>query len=191
MLAHGLMLALVAPALALGQGAATRPTNPESLPIPESSSSPTSGVDAGLGGSLFRLLIGLVVVVAVILGIWFVMKRLQRGRFPGSPLDSELVDVVATTALGPNRFLHLVRVGDELILIGATDHAITPVLRVGSDEEALGALGPDVLGATATPEARAAASVRLDPRERAEQTAGTQNMVERLRAMTTRSQGRR
>jgi flagellar biogenesis protein FliO len=123
----------------------------------------------------------------VILAIWFVMKRLQRGRFPGSPVDSDLVDVVATTALGPNRFLHLVRVGDELILIGATDHSITPVMRVGSDDASLGALGPDVLGSTATPEARAAASVRLDPRARAEQSASAQSLVDRLRGMTMRT----
>lgn len=183
---HGLMLALAAPGLALAQGAPTRPRDPESLPIAEGSATP-AGIDSGFGGSLFRLLIGLVVVVGLVLAVWFVMKRLQRGRFPGSPLDSELVDVVATTALGPNRFLHLVRVGDELVLVGATDHAITPVMRVGNDEQSLAALGPDVLGATATPEARAAAGTRLDPHARAEQSASAESIVERLRRMTVRT----
>ena len=36
--------------------------------------------------------------------------------------------------LAPNRALHLVRVGDELVLVGSAEHTVTPV-RVYSAEE--------------------------------------------------------
>lgn len=43
--------------------------------------------------------------------------------------------MVATTTLAPNRALHLVRSGDELILLGVTEQSVTPI-RVYSAEEA-------------------------------------------------------
>jgi flagellar biogenesis protein FliO len=48
-----------------------------------------------------------------------------------------VIDVVATTPLAQGRALHLVRVGDELVLVGATEQSIT---RIGDvDATVLGA----------------------------------------------------
>ncbi|HWH14863.1 MAG TPA: flagellar biosynthetic protein FliO, partial [Miltoncostaeaceae bacterium] len=145
-------------------------------------------VAGGMGSTMLRLGIGLLVVVGLILAVWWGMKRMQRGRMPaaGGPAGT-LVDVVSTTPLGPTRFLHLIRVGDELILVGATDHAVTPVARIGG-EEALGMLGGEMSAEdlraafTAAPGAGAAA------RARAARTAGDTPLVDRLRAMTARRQ---
>ncbi len=169
--------------------AATKKVDPESLPIPEGSSSP-AGLSGGAGGTLLRLGLGLVVVVALIAAVWFVMKRIQRSRYPA--LDerggSSLIDVVATTSLGPNRTLHLVRIGEEIVLVGATDHSVNAVARIGA-EDAAGITEVVPLSPGFGRQA-AAASATMDDKERAVATAAAPpadaTLVERLRAMTTR-----
>jgi flagellar protein FliO/FliZ len=39
-------------------------------------------------------------------------------------------------ALGPNRSLHLVRAGRELVLVGVAEHGVTPI-RTYSEDEAI------------------------------------------------------
>ena len=89
------------------------PADPnEKLPIPEGSDNPVA-MSGGAGGTLIRLVLGLGLVVGLIGAVWYVMKRVQRSRYPA--MDDRntagLIDVMATTSLGPNRFLHLVKVG--------------------------------------------------------------------------------
>jgi flagellar protein FliO/FliZ len=45
---------------------------------------------------------------------------------------------MATLSLGPNRSVHLVRSGREYVLVGASEHGVTPI-RTYTEEEALGA----------------------------------------------------
>lgn len=174
-----------APALAATAKAATTTDKApafESQTIPEGSSTPTS-LSGGAGGTLLRLGVGLVVVIGLIAAVWWVMKRIQRSRYPA--LDerggSSIIDVVATTSLGPNRTLHLVRVGEEIVLVGATDQSVNAVLRVGAE---------DAAGIPVAPAAAAAAPGAMDDRERAVATAAVppadSTLVERLRQMTTR-----
>ena len=125
-------------------------------------------------------------VVGLISLVWYVMKRIQRSRYPA--LDERgpsLIDVVTTTSLGPNRSLHLVRVGDEIVLVGSTDHSVNIVARIGGDDAALiedvAPLSP-AFGRSST----AVRGAAMDDRERAVATATEGSLVERLRAMTTR-----
>jgi flagellar protein FliO/FliZ len=175
---------LAAPALAVGQGRAV----PESeQALPPAGGDAGEAVSSGMAGTLLRFGLGLIVVVGLIIGIYLVMKRMQRGRMPGfSGAAADLVDVVSTTPLGPNRFLHLIRVGEELILVGATEHSVTPVARIGG-EDAVGMLGGS-LDPDRAAEAFRDAQTRTtaDPRVRAAATAEEASLVERLRALTTR-----
>jgi flagellar protein FliO/FliZ len=93
---------------------------------------PTVGVGSA-GADVIRTIVGLAVVLGVIYGVYWLLKSTARAK-GGRPDDR--IGVVATTPLAPNRTLHLVRAGDELILVGATEHTITP-LRVYTGEEAL------------------------------------------------------
>ena len=61
----------------------TTPVDPETLPIPEGSATPTT-LSGGAGGTLLRLGVGLIVVVGLIAAVWFVMKRVQRAQLPGA-----------------------------------------------------------------------------------------------------------
>lgn len=158
------------------------PADPnEKLPIPEGSDAPVS-VSGGAGGTLIRLALGLGIVVGLIGGVWYVMKRIQRSRYPA--MDDRnpagLIDVMATTSLGPSRSLHLVKVGEEIVLVGSTDHSVAAITRIGA-EDAAGLAG------AAAPQPK---SFRGDPgaaaRTRAQKSAADQSVVDRLRAMTAR-----
>jgi flagellar biosynthetic protein FliO len=85
------------------------------------------------GADVIRTIVGLAVVLGVIYGVYWLLKSAARAK---SGRADERIGVIATTPLAPNRSLHLVRAGDELILVGATDHAITP-LRVYAADEAM------------------------------------------------------
>jgi flagellar protein FliO/FliZ len=96
----------------------------------------------GAGADVIRTIVGLAVVLGVIYGVYWLLKSSARAK---AGRGDERIGVIATTPLAPNRSLHLVRAGDELILVGATDQSITP-LRVYTAEEAIlvEGGGPDV-----------------------------------------------
>jgi flagellar protein FliO/FliZ len=85
------------------------------------------------GADVVRTIVGLAVVLGVIYGVYWLLRSAARAK-SGRP--DERIGVIATTPLAPNRSLHLVRAGDELILVGATEHSITP-LRVYTADEAM------------------------------------------------------
>jgi flagellar protein FliO/FliZ len=76
-------------------------------------------------GALGRMLIGLFFVLALIYGVHWLLKKYggKNGNFSGGAAG--VIDVLATTQLAPTRALHLIRVGNEVVLIGATDQSIT------------------------------------------------------------------
>ncbi len=124
---------LIAPAIVLGKTKEAVPAI-ERTPLPTTNGGSNAATN-GMGDTIVRMGIGLLVVVGLVLGVWYLMKRARRSSMPGMGSSGKgLVDVVATTPLGPTRFLHLVRVGGELILLGATDHTITAVARLTPDE---------------------------------------------------------
>lgn len=179
------LTALALSALPAAAQTRTAPADPEALPIPEGSSGPTTLSGEG-GGTLLRMAIGLVVVVGLIAAVWFVMKRVQRSRYPAmEERGPSLIDVVTTTPLGPNRALHLVRVGEELVLVGSTDQSVSALARLGADEAAalvdLAPPGPRFGEGAGRP-----GGPGVDDRARAVATANEAGLVERLRALTTR-----
>ena len=98
------------------------------------------------GGSLVRTFVGLAIVLAVIYGVAWVLKQVKRSkedRGQGTSLET-----TAVVALGPNRSLHLVRAGRELVLVGVAEHGVTPIRTYTEDEAIdLGLIGEDDAGA--------------------------------------------
>jgi flagellar protein FliO/FliZ len=111
------------------------------------------------GGGLVRTIVGLAVVLGVIYGLYWVLKQVKASR-EETASGSGLV-AIATLPLGPNRSLHLVRAGHEVVLVGAGESGVTPIRTYGEHEaRALGLLAGEeepattavaVLGAPARP----------------------------------------
>jgi flagellar protein FliO/FliZ len=116
------MLLAAPPAL----GAPTGESTPLNLP----SAAPSQ--TASSGGGLVRTFVGLAIVLAVIYGLYWVLKQVKASRetaASGPGLES-----VATIPLGPNRALHLVRAGREVMLLGVAEHAVVPIRAYREDE---------------------------------------------------------
>ena len=113
---------LAAPALA------ARSSEETPLRLDEEAQQASSG-----GGSLVRTIVGLAIVLGVIYGLHWVLKQVKasrEGKASGSALTT-----LSTLPLGTNRSVHVVRAGDEVLVLGATEHGITQ-LRTYSEEEA-------------------------------------------------------
>ncbi len=85
------------------------------------------------GGSIVRTIVGLAVVIGVIYGLTWVLKQVKSST-PAGAAGSGL-ETLATLPLGANRSLHLVRAGEEIVLVGAGEHGVTPI-RTYSEAEA-------------------------------------------------------
>lgn len=113
---------------------------PLNLPVQSQHSASTPGAS---GGSLVRTFVGLAIVLAVIYGLYWILKQVKSSREAGAS-GSGLANL-ATLPLGPNRSVHLVRSGREYVLVGSSEHGVTPI-RTYTEDEALGAglIGQDV-----------------------------------------------
>ena len=107
------------------------------------------------GGSLVRTIVGLFVVLAVIYGLYWVLKKVKSSK--DAAASGSGLETIATMPLGTNRALHLVRTGREFVLIGTAEHSITPIRRYSEDEaRALGLIDvPETLTVGATLESLA------------------------------------
>jgi flagellar protein FliO/FliZ len=110
----------------------------DETPLPKgltgAGSAHAASVSSGMGSAVVHMVLGLTIVVGLIFGIYWLLKRTSRKK-DAPVVDDGFLDVVSTTPLGPQRSMHLVRVGDELVLLAASEHSVTPV-RVYSPEEA-------------------------------------------------------
>ena len=96
---------------------------------------------ASTGGNLVRTIVGLAVVLGVIYGLHWILKQVKTSKNAGEA--GEALETVASLSLGTGRSLHLVRVGGEIVLLGAAEHQITPIRRYSETEaHALGLLEP-------------------------------------------------
>jgi flagellar protein FliO/FliZ len=105
----------------------------ESTPLNISPSSPTSHSSGG-GPSVLRTIIGLLIVIGVIWGLSWFLRKVKAGRetrAAGTGLSS-----VATLPLSPGRSLHVVRAGRDYVLVGSSENHIAPI-RHYTEEEAL------------------------------------------------------
>lgn len=104
-----------------------------SEPAGEEESVPIEGTD---GGSLAgRLLISMMVIVGLIYAsFWIYRQAIARRNPTANAADaSSLLAIQESQSLGPNQKLHVVRMGEEVLLLGATEHSISFLARYGSD----------------------------------------------------------
>jgi flagellar protein FliO/FliZ len=125
---------------------------------------------ASSGGGLVRTIVGLAVVIGVIYGLYWILKQVKAAR-EDKALGTGL-KTLATLPLGPKGSMHLIRAGDEVVLVGVGEAGVTPIRTYGEHEaRALGLLAEDDGSGTL-----------LLPAETAE--AGRPGFVESLRRLT-------
>ncbi len=128
-LAAGFSLAMPAASLA---AAVTGPGEDTPLNLP--ADTPRTVAGTGGSGNLVRTIVGLAVVIGVIYGVAWVLRQVKDSR--ETRVSGVGLQHAATIPLGPNRSLHLVRAGRELVLVGerrARRHPDPHVLRRGGD----------------------------------------------------------
>jgi flagellar protein FliO/FliZ len=84
-------------------------------------------VGGGSGSSIVRTIVGLFIVIAVIYGVAWILRRVKRsgsGRAKGTALNS-----VASMPLGSGRSIHIVRAGSDVLVVGVGEHGVTPIQR--------------------------------------------------------------
>ena len=103
---------------------------------------PVQSSAAGGGGGIARMVIGLVVVVGAIWALRWVLEQVRASR-EGHAAGVGL-SALSSLPLGPNRSVHLVRAGQELVLLGVAEQGVTPIRTYTEDEaRAVGLLGGD------------------------------------------------
>jgi flagellar protein FliO/FliZ len=117
----------------------------------------TGHASTGGGAAFARMIVGLVIVIGVIFGIYWLLKTWGARTKGGARMNNGQIEVLATTALTPSRTVHLIRVGTDVVLVGATDGAVTP-LRVyeNGDLRALEAAPYDSFAPAPAPKQRVA-----------------------------------
>jgi flagellar protein FliO/FliZ len=130
---------LLTPAASLAADGESTPLNlPDSTPKVDASQA--AGPSAG--GGLVRTIVGLVIVIAVIYGLYWVLKQVKASR--EERVSGHGLGTLATLPLGPNRSLHLVRAGGEVVLLGVGEGGVTPIRTYGENEaRALGLITDD------------------------------------------------
>ena len=98
-----------------------------------------AAASSGGGGGLVRTIVGLAIVLAVIYGLYWVLKQVKASR--EEQASGNGLEPLATLPLGANRSLQLVRAGQEVVLVGVAEQSVTPIRTYGEHEaRALGLL---------------------------------------------------
>ncbi len=130
---------LVLSAWALSPAAAAQAFTPakgggEDVPlnVPKASAGHAATSTSSGGPSIVRTIVGLVIVLAVIWGLTWILKQVKSGRESRS-VGSGL-EAVATLPLGGGRSLHLVRAGNDHLLVGSGEQGVVPVFRYSEQQ---------------------------------------------------------
>jgi len=133
--AAALLCVLLAPALAAAAGYDPYGEKKSALNLGTDTTAAHASVGGGSGG-LARTFVGLAVVVAVIYGLTWVLRQMKKSSSGEPGAHGMGLSTEASMPLGPNRSVHLIRAGRELVLVGSAEHGIVPI-RTYSEDEAL------------------------------------------------------
>lgn len=92
------------------------------LPVRAAAQAPEA---PALGASLMQMLFGLAVVIALLLGTLWLLKRIAAPRGAGAALK-----VLGATAVGPRERVVLVELGEEVLVLGVAPGMVRSLHRV-------------------------------------------------------------
>ncbi len=121
----GCLLVWAAPASAFTAASNKKGTG-ENTPL--SLGSPTTSSHTSTGGaSLVRTIVGLAIVIAVIWGLSWILRQVKAGRDP--KVAATGLSSVAALTLTSGRSVHLVKAGNDYLLLGSAEHGLMPIHR--------------------------------------------------------------
>ncbi|MCX7032001.1 MAG: flagellar biosynthetic protein FliO [Spirochaetes bacterium] len=145
------MLAVVLAAVPAAGQAADATTDETKLLIPDAAAGTGTGAAAGGAAAapattvvrapgvdtwdFVRMLLVLALVVGLIYGVFWLLRRGTRRRTP----ENEMIRVLGSRSLAGNRALHLVEVGRSVYLVGSAESGVNLVAEV-KDQETLDSL---------------------------------------------------
>lgn len=141
------LLAFACPIAALAQTSSK--AGGENTPLNLSPTSTAPQTNSG-GASIVRTIVGLAIVIAVIWGLYWILRQVKSGRDP--QVSTAGLASVAALTLGSGRSVHLVRAGSDYVLLGAAEHGLVPIHRY--TEEQARAAGLPMLDPPAPPRQR-------------------------------------
>ncbi len=164
LLASACSPALATAANATAAGKAKQQGLGENTPL--NLSAPTTGTHtSGSGGSIVRTIVGLAIVIAVIWGLSWILRQVKSGREPHT--SSAGLTSLAALTLSTGRSVHLVRAGNDYLLLGSAEQGVVPIHRY-TEEEAREAGLMDVVEAGQASSSRRKALLR-PPTDRTQQ----------------------
>jgi len=104
----------------------------ERTPLNLSADTKEETTKAASSGGLVRTIVGLAIVIGVIYGLYWILKQVKASR-EDKALGSGL-KTLATLPLGPKGSMHLIRAGDEVVLVGVGEAGVTPIRTYGEHE---------------------------------------------------------
>jgi flagellar protein FliO/FliZ len=110
-------------------------------PLKLPSDTPTRTAGGGGGGGLVRTIVGLAIVIGVIYGLYWVLRQVKSSKEASA--SGHGLSSMATLPLGPNKALHMVRAGREVVLVGVGENGVTPIRTYSMEElDQIGLLDP-------------------------------------------------
>jgi flagellar protein FliO/FliZ len=79
-----------------------------------------------------RTIVGLAIVLAVIWGLYWILRQVKAGRDPH--VSTAGLASVAALTLGSGRSVHLIRAGSDYVLLGSAEHGLVPIHRYTEEQ---------------------------------------------------------
>lgn len=103
------------------------------LLLPEPVRAQTQAVEFNLTSATLKMVGVLALVLAVLLGLAYLLKKFSP-RFGRGGVVGREMDLVAQYPLGPKKILAVVRVGQRLLLLGVTEASINLLTEIDDPE---------------------------------------------------------
>lgn len=100
---------------------------PLNLTAPKASTHASTG-----GASIVRTIVGLAIVIAVIWGLTWILRQVKSGREPR--VSAGGLSSIAALTLSAGRSVHLVRAGNDYLLVGSSEHGVVPIHRYSEQQ---------------------------------------------------------
>ena len=108
-------------------------TDAKATPAVSEGETVATGSEPGVYAAVAKMLAALVVVILLAYGALYALRRMMGKRYGGGTGSGSL-EILQTTHVGPHKTISLVRIGQRSVLVGVTDHQISTLTELDSQE---------------------------------------------------------